>query len=47
MFLKDTSVSTLVTLGIRRAEEYTTIIKLRSTDCGGLPTYTKGGSGRL
>ena len=47
MFLKDTSVLTLATLGVRRAEEYTVIIKLGNTEYGGLPIYTTSSSGRL
>ena len=46
MFSKNTSVLSLATLGMRRAEGYTAIIKLRNTKCGGLPIYTTGGSGR-
>ena len=27
---------------MRRAEEYSAIIKLENTECGGLPIYTNG-----
>ena len=27
---------------MRRAEEYSVIIKLENTECGGLPIYTNG-----
>ena len=46
MFLQDTSVLTLSMRDVRRAEEYSVIIKLRNTKCGGLPIYTTSGSGR-
>ena len=32
----------LSTMVVRRAEEYSAIIKLRNTKCGGLPIYTNG-----
>ena len=37
---EDTSVLTLTRGIVRRAEEYSAIIKLRTTECGGLHFYT-------
>ena len=37
---EDTSVLTLAQGVVRRAEEYSVIIKLRTTECGGLLFYT-------
>ena len=37
---EDTSVLTLAQWIVRRAEEHSVIIKLRTTKCGGLSTYT-------
>ena len=37
-----TSVLTLARGVVRRAEEYSAIIKLENTKCGGLPIYSNG-----
>ena len=42
MFSKYTSVLTVAQWVVRRAEEYSAIIKLENTKCGSLPIYTNG-----